>query len=199
MTPATVIVLATAVLIGAAWLWLALAHLGLERRLNRHGRTLAQHQGAIVHLQTTVADTPLQVHAPMPTLGQLKPAAPDLHYPAPDESPVDPDATLRLGPPPSLARIDDACKAAGLMTVPREALARIAAIEQHLAGGRAATRMELARAIGVQPWEVAADLHSAVIARIVTTTTSHTAGEAAYRLCDPTIRMGSMPILWGAR
>ena len=176
----------------------------LRAALQQLHRRQAQHGRAIIQLQTTVANTPLQVHQPMPKVGRPTIVAkasngarrPEVLVPF---TVTDPDQTLRLGPPPSLTRIDDACKAAGLMTVPREALARIAAIEQHLAGGRSATRMELARALDVQPWEVAADLHTAVLAKIVTTTSGHTAGEATYRLCDPTIRMDSMPILWGAR
>lgn len=180
----------------------------LRHSLRRMHERQAQHARALVHLQTTMANTPLQVHQPMPTVGRRLEAVPPRPLGLPNakaritstryECPADPDQTLRLGPPPSLTRIDDACKAAGLMTVPREALARIAAIEHHLAG-RSATRMELARALDVQPWEVAADLHTAVLAKIVTTTSGHTAGEATYRLCDPTIRMDSMPILWGAR
>lgn len=202
-----------------------------------------KHAGAIIQLQTTVANTPLQVHAPMATVTKVtatisgdrslqphttndrptrapggwakselwgKENGPELFQPshalraALAEEPelkgkaIDPDQTLRLGPPPSLARIGELCHAAGL-NPPRESLARIAAIEQHLAGGRPTTRMELARALNLQPWEISADLHTAILARIVTTTSGHhTAGEAAYTLPDPTIRMARMPLLPGA-
>lgn len=182
----------------AVW-WVWALNRDTNRRIDQLAALVRQHGGSIVHLQTTVDGTPLQVHQPMPRVGREL-AKGDLFTPsrALRQSMADEGDTLRLERPPSLARIDERCRAAGLMTVPREALARIAAIEQHLAGGRTATRMELATVLGVQPWEVTADLHSAVLARIVTTTTSHTAGEATYTLADPTIRMERMPLLPGA-
>lgn len=199
----------------AVW-WVWALNRDTNRRIDQLAALVRQHGGSIVHLHTVVDGTPLQVHQPMndkiwsgsmASLG--RPVAKVTATISGDGSlqahstyngqrcAPDADDTLRLERPPSLARIDERCRAAGLMTVPREALARIAAIEQHLAGGRTATRMELATVLGVQPWEVTADLHTAVLARIVTTTTSHTAGEATYVLADPTIRMDRMSVLPG--
>lgn len=191
----------------AVW-WVWAINRDTNRRIDTLAATIRQHGGSIVQLQTTMANTPLQVHQPMPKVGRRLQPVPPRPVALPGTgalvtstsyvSPADPDQTLRLGPPPSLARIGELCHTAGL-NPPRESLARIAAIEQHLAGGRPTTRMELARALNLQPWEISADLHTAVLARIVTTTSSHhTAGEAAYTLPDPTIRMARMPLLPGA-
>lgn len=193
-------------LAGIAVWWVWALNRDTNKRIDTLAATTRNNSGAIIQLQTAATGLPTTTTAPMNNKIWSGSMA-SISMPTAAEATanliagcrqvgVDPDQTLRLGPPPSLARIGELCQAAGL-TPPREALARIAAIEQHLAAGRPCTRMELARTLDLQPWEISADLHSAVLARIITTGTSHTAGEAVYQLCDPTVRMGRMSVLPG--
>lgn len=165
-------------------------HQQLELRALRHSlrrmhERQAQHARALVHLQTTMANTPLQVHAPMPRVGRAPAQAalrsvPRNASPGP-ETCIDPDATLRLGRPPSLSDIEGVLDHAG----------------------RDLTATEIAARLDRKPWDLIADIDRLIKAGKIQTVPGHTAGRTAYRLAgppDPTERIpGGMPILWGAR
>ncbi len=62
-------------------------------------------------------------------------------------------------------------------------------IEQALAARGRMTRIELARYLGRQPWEILGDLKRLMLDGRIHLTESHTAGEPAYALADPTLRL----------
>lgn len=164
-------------------------HQQLELRALRHSlrrmhERQAQHARALVHLQTTMANTPLQVHAPMPRVGRAQadlPSAARNASPGPETCIADPDPTLRLGRPPSLSDIEGVLDQAG----------------------RDLTATEIAARLDRKPWDLIADIDRLIKAGKIQTVPGHTAGRTAYRLAsppDPTERIpGGMPILWGAR
>ncbi len=67
--------------------------------------------------------------------------------------------------------------------------AAVTELEQALAERGSMTRIELARYLGRQPWEILGDLKRLMLDRRVHLTESHTAGEPAYTLADPTLRL----------
>lgn len=163
----------------------------LRHSLRRMNERQAQHARALVHLQTTMANTPLQVHQPMPKVGRRLEAVPPRPLGLPNakaritstryECPADPDQTLRLGRPPSLSDIEGVLDQAG----------------------RDLTATEIAARLDRKPWDLIADIDRLIKAGRIQTVPGHTAGRTAYRLAsppDPTERIpGGMPILWGAR
>jgi hypothetical protein len=190
MTLDTAITLCAFVLVLIVPTYLLLEVRAVRRGLQQLHHRQRQHAGAIIQLQTTVADTPLQVHQPMPTVGRPKaePAAvppgwASLTSVTPGrptrvtsgDIDHDPDETMRLRPP---------------------ALSDIEAVLAKAA--RPLTRMEMAAELERQPWELLGDLKRLMLDGRLALTPSHGA-EAAYTLADPTTRMASMPILWGAR
>lgn len=72
---------------------------------------------------------------------------------------------------------------------PEPAPAAVSEIEQALAARGRLTRIELARHLDRKPWEILGDLKQLMLERRVQLTESHTAGEPAYALADPTLRM----------
>ncbi len=87
-----------------------------------------------------------------------------------------PMATVTRIRPPSLLPAEPAPEA-------------VTEIEQALAARGSMTRIELARYLGRQPWEILGDLKRLMLDRRVHLTESHTAGEPAYTLADPTLRL----------
>lgn len=212
MTPDPWLLAAAVVgLAGVAIWWVWALNRDTNKRIDTLATTTRNNSGAIIQLQTTVADTPLQVHSPMPKVGGGAPVkaqpwgrenGPELFVPhgaaggwdsnpqppapkagalsakLPPDSPGSPsvDPTLRLGRPPALSDIE-------------AVLAKAA---------RPLTRMEMAAELERQPWELLGDLKRLMLDGRLALSPSHGA-EAAYTLADPTTRMASMPILWGAR
>lgn len=185
MTLDTAITLCAFVLVLIVPTYLLLEVRAVRRGLQQLHHRQRQHAGAIIQLQTTVADTPLQVHQPMPTVGRPKaePAAvpagwASLTSATPDRptraTTSDPDETLRLRPP---------------------ALSDIEAVLAKAA--RPLTRMEMAAELERQPWELLGDLKRLMLDGRLALSPSHGA-EAAYTLADPTTRMARMPLLPGA-
>ena len=94
----------------------------------------------------------------------------------PDATTAQPMATVTRLRPPSLLP-------------PEPAPDAVSEIEQALAARGNMTRIELARYLGRQPWEILGDLKRLMLDRRVHLTESHTAGEPAYALADPTLRL----------
>jgi hypothetical protein len=62
-------------------------------------------------------------------------------------------------------------------------------LEQALAERGTMTRLDLARYLGRQPWEILGDLKRLMLDGRIHLTESHTAGEPTYALADPTLRL----------
>ena len=199
MTLDTAITLCAFVLVLIVPTYLLLEVRAVRRGLQQLHHRQRQHAGAIIQLQTTVADTPLQVHQPMPTVGRAKatPAA----VPAGWASLRPKSDEVQLNPRPTTLADRNLWDELGQATGPDETLRlrppALSDIEAVLAkAARPLTRMEMAAELERQPWELLGDLKRLMLDGRLALSPSHGA-EAAYTLADPTTRMARMPLLPG--
>lgn len=191
MNANTAMVLAAIVL---ALLWPLHQYLELRALryvVNQQRDRIQQHHRAIIQLQGAAPQPPTSAGQPMPTVAEFRAkwddvgirSQPHLH-PAPANAssraetcirPPDPDPTLRLRRPPALSDIESLIATAG----------------------RCLTPTELADRLERRPWDLLPELERLTTAGRIKLVPGHTAGQSAYTLADPTVRLSRMPILPG--
>lgn len=191
MTLDTAAILAAFVLV---LLWPIHQHLtirALRYALGRQREQLHQHARAIIQLQGAATAPPTSVGQPMPTVTRSRLVAQDdgelfatqaglrslrasESQPAPAFA-TDPDPTLRLRRPPAQSDIEALLAAAG----------------------RCLTPIELADRLERKPWDLLPEIERLTTAGRIKLVPGHTAGQSAYTLADPTMRLARMPVLPG--
>lgn len=180
---------AVGVLILAAWTYVVLEQRKVRRRLDRHRADLNNHARRLTRIQgptpnATGVGQPMNdkvwsgamVAVPKVTATISGETSLQRHtrYDSPDLCP-DPDPTLRLKRPPALSDIE--------ATIAR--------------AGRCLTPTELATELERKPWDLLPELERLTSSGRIKLVPGHTAGQSAYTLADPTVRLSRMPVLPG--